>query len=182
MNPPYFLRIFFYLSIIQTVTSCGLINSDGNCDGNEMKQTEEPVIYLKVNYADLPASDSYYNPRSSNAALVKLKGSIQKIYCDGKESSKFTYGLGFDIEGTDPDHTGRIFDWTEPYQFKFSNKNDLVRVMLDLVFEFKDGTHWETMETYVWDYRFSDLKFDVNSFQYYVEAVFGSDNKLIKVN
>ena len=173
-------QLIFCLIMFLTTSSCELFNKNDGCKGNEMEKMVEPVIYLKVDYANLPAPDDIHNPRSMSVGFT-FTGSIKKFYCNGNESGGFQINQILLTDDADPSRTGSEIYLKQSYQFKFHNNNDYIRVIGDLEFWYDDRKAFTTLISFAKDVYFKDIKLDVHDFRNYIEIEFGSDNKLIEV-
>jgi len=163
-----------------TTSSCELFNKNDDCKGNEMETMMEPVIHLRVNYANLPAPDDLHNPRSMSVGF-HFTGSIKKFYCNGNESGGFQIFQIMLTDDADTDRTGKEVYIRKPYQFKFHNYNDYIRVIGDLEFWYYESRTFTTLISFAKDFYYKDIKLDVHELRNYIELEFGSDNKLVEI-
>ena len=156
------LLVFIVLSA--SLSSCELFgDKNDDCDATKMDQTEEPVIYIKVETSFPENAITFYTPEK-----VIISGSIRKIYCSGKESGYFTYSPTFFVTRDDFYLTNvSNFVLPQPYQYKFANTMDKLIVMLRVKIYVEEGHIYESEEISK-EFFYKDLMFDFDNMKHSV--------------
>lgn len=179
MNTSFFTLPLIVLFCLAGLQGCEVLNQGGDCDGNEIDPIE-PVIYLRANFSTesmhlFPAVELY------DAEKMIITGSIQKEYCSGKLSGYFTYNpTFFPLTMTLVELTSGFY-LPQPYQYKFTNKEDELIVILRIKVYLPDKTIYESGE-YVRRYNHTSIKTDVNSLKSYIILDFSSNPQWVTVS
>jgi hypothetical protein len=100
--------------------------------------------------------------KADTADFIKIRGSIQKYYCNDTPSGKFNF------ENTvQPDANTDYHNVGQRYQFKFENGKDRLVVKCILKAFFVEGNNYESQEVQKTFY-YNDIKFDFNTLEYYI--------------
>jgi hypothetical protein len=164
------------LPVIMT-GSCALFPTENDdCDATKMVEVKEPIIYLRtVVYSGkiFTSTDISYN--LSDITSIQYIGSIQKEYCNGKESGRFTFGPNFYPSDYTINELNTGLFLPQPYQYKFGNDLDKLIVIITAKVWFKDGKIFET-DTHSEKFFFKDIRYEVNQMKYYIILNFIDEN------
>ena len=172
MNASIFKLSLVVLFSIISIQSCEMLTGKDECEGSSMDLIE-PVIYLKIAFS---AKSSEIVPGTflNNAEEMIITGSIQKEYCDGKLSGNFTYNPTFFPQTMTSEDWENGLYFPQPYQYKFSNKEDELIVILNIKAYATDGRIYESVEL-VSRYKYTDINYDVNMLRKYI-LIYSSGN------
>jgi hypothetical protein len=159
------LIVMFCIACLQ---SCEVLAEGDECEGSSMDMVE-PVIYIRA-YFDMEARVLAPDANLMNAEKMIITGSIQKEYCSGKLSGYFTYNTTFYLSEMSYDDHLYGFYFPQPYQYKFSNLEDELIVIMRIKVYTADGRIFESEEI-IDKFKYADIKFDANMFRYYITVV-----------
>jgi len=148
--------------LIALTAGCSLLSTkNDDCDATKMITPQEPLLYLRVLLNPGTMNTTFGDYSLKNATRLEIIGSIEKVYCSGKLSGRFTYNPAFfPVELTPAELSAGLF-LPQPYQYKFDNDNDKLIVILTLKAWFSDGKIFEP-DTFSEDFFYKDLKYEVN--------------------
>ena len=156
------LIVMFCITGLQ---SCEVLAGGDECEGSSMDMVE-PIIYLMASFSTkalVIAPDALL----SSAEKMIITGSIQKEYCSGKLSGYFTYSPTFFPSTMFYDDFSAGFYLPQPYQYKFSNEEDELIVILRIKAYKGDGRIFESGEL-VSRYKYADIHYDVDMNRSYI--------------
>jgi hypothetical protein len=161
--------------LIALTAGCSLFSSkNDDCDATKMITPQEPILYLRVLVDPEKLNTEVGNYYLKAATRLEIIGSIEKVYCSGKLSGRFTYNpTFFPVELTTTDMTSGLY-LPQPYQYKFDNDKDKLIVMFTLKARFSDGKIFET-DTFSEELFFKDLTYDVTRDRNYFKLDYSKD-------
>ncbi len=161
--------------LVALTAGCSLFSSkNDDCDVTKMITPKEPLVYLRVLLNPEYMKTSEGNYYLKNATRLEIIGSIEKVYCSGKLSGRFTFNpVFFPVELTPTDLSTGLF-LPQPYEYKFDNDKDKLIVMLTLKAWFSDGKIFEP-DTFAEEFYYKDLKYEVNMGRYYFKIDYSTD-------
>jgi len=154
------------LVIPLTMDSCSWLSGD-ECDETVIPLFE-PVIYLKLHITEENSPDYAHLTPYADKAIVT--GSITKFYCGGKKSGSFSFNHTLFLS---KDYTAQYLSdgvfLSQPYQFKFTNSEDYLEVVLQFKLYFDDdGKIFESFESSSKFYS-KDVFYDVNRMDNFID-------------
>jgi len=158
------------LVFMLTMGGCDLLKGkNDDCDATAYAVTEEPIIYLYLKLGtQIEGPDAEHILTHTYKTI--FSGTIMKVYCDGKESGRYTYDKVFYPAGMPRSTLYGGFYLEQPYQYKFQNELDYVIVIGHLKMYFSDGKIYEDMDELTQKYFLSDVSYYALSSQHYVEV------------
>ncbi|MDX1700130.1 MAG: hypothetical protein R3250_05895 [Melioribacteraceae bacterium] len=155
-----FLLILF-LGLVASHISCEVQSDDKElCEQTKWNEVKEVIITVGISQPLDHCDDNTH--RADTAEFIRIKGSIQKVYCDNTPSGKFNFD-----NLVQPDPNVDYINVGQRYQFKFENDKDRLVVKCILKAYFADGNIYESEEAQKIFY-YNDIKFDFNTLEYYI--------------
>lgn len=161
--------------LVALTAGCSLFSSkNDDCDATKMITPQEPLLYLRVLLNPETMNTSFGNYYLKNATRLEIIGSIEKVYCSGKLSGRFTFNPSFfPVELTPVELSTGLF-LPQPYQYKFDNDKDKLIVTLTLKAWFSDGKIFEP-DTFAEEFYYKDLKYEANLGRNYFKIDYSND-------
>lgn len=156
--------------LIASTSGCELLTSkNDDCEATKMPETKEPIIYLRITVDPGPINTQVGTYYLKYADRLEIIGSVEKVYCSGKLSGRFTFNPSFFPEDmTLPEITAGLI-LPQPYQYKFDNDKDKLLIMYTLKAWFSGGKIFET-DPFSVERFYKNLQYDVNSGKYYLNV------------
>ena len=153
------------LCFIVSMQSCEVLTEGDECKGSEM-DTVERLLYPRITFTGNSkqiAPDAFLG----NAEKFTITGSIRKEYCTGKISGDFSYNPTFFPLTMTIDEWDNGLYFLQSYQYKFSNKEDELILIMRIKAYTTDGRIYESGEL-VARFKYADIQYDVNKLRYYI--------------
>lgn len=145
--------------ILLTMDSCAWLTGDV-CD-DTIITFEEPIIYLKLHITNENGPDVNHITTYADKALVT--GSITKFYCGGKKSGSFSFNHTLLLlKDYSVQYLSDGVFLSQPYQFKFTNSEDYLEVILQIKLYFDDDGKIFESTAGTTKYYYADISYDVN--------------------
>ena len=159
------LALLGCFTILLTMDACEFLTGN-KCDDTTI-DFDEPIIYLRLHITDALSPDNDHLTTDADKAV--FVGKIQKIYCGGDYSDGFAFDHTLYLS---KDYTKEYLNegifLDQPYQFKFTNSEDILAVLTTIKLYFKDGKIFNSAAGGD-NYKHEDIKYDYNRMDKYID-------------